>query len=187
MKIFDGCTEFGSETQAFKDRGHNVTTLGLEGTVDIKMDIRDFHTKDHYDLMWFSPPCTDFSIAIGKKCKDREVDLSIIEACFRIIEETKPGYWIIENPRGCLRYFIGKPTITINYSDYGFITKKPTDLWGFFPWFWPVVKPNKNIIPFEKLSGFTKELRAKRSIVPYGLSLSLCVATERTKSKLSVT
>lgn len=179
MKIFDGCTEFGSETKAFRDRGHDVTTLGLEGDVDIKKDIRDFYTREHYDFMWFSPPCTEFSIAIGKKCKDREVDLSIVEACFRIVEDTKPAYWIIENPRGCLRYFIGKPNITINYSDYGYITVKPTDLWGVFPWFWSCTRKKKNIVPFDKVLGFTKEQKAKRSLVPYGLSLSLCIAIER--------
>ena len=172
MKIFDGCTEFGSESAAFKNRGHDVTTLGLEGDVNIKMDIRDFHTKDHYDFMWFSPPCTEFSIAIGKRCKDREVDLSIVKACFNIVEDAKPTYWIIENPRGCLRHFIGKPTVTVNYSDYGFITIKPTDLWGIFPWFWSNTKTVKNIVTFESISGF-------RSLVPYGLSLALCAAMER--------
>ena len=136
LKVFDGCTEFGSETQAFRDRQHEVTTLGLEGDVSIKMDIRDFHTTEHYDFMFFCPPCTEFSIANNRYlggCKDRTPDLSIVNACFRIVEEAKPTFWIIENPRGCLRYFIGRPTITVNYSDYGYVSKKPTDLWGVFP------------------------------------------------------
>ena len=178
LKVFDGCTEFGSETQAFKDRGHNVTTLGLEGDVDIKMDIRVFHTKGHYDFMWFSPPCTEFSIAIGKKCKDWQPDLSIVKACFRIIEEAKPTYWIIENPRGCLRHYIGQPTITIKYSDYGFMTQKPTDLWGVFPWFYSSTARTKTTIPFEKILGFTKEQKANRSKVPYNLGLSICKSVE---------
>lgn len=25
LKVFSGCTEYGSEVQAFKDRGHDVT------------------------------------------------------------------------------------------------------------------------------------------------------------------
>lgn len=31
LKVFSGCTEFGTEVQAFRDRGHKVTTLGMEG------------------------------------------------------------------------------------------------------------------------------------------------------------
>ena len=180
LKVFDGCTEFGSETQAFKDRGHDVTTLGLERDVDIKMDIRNFHTKEHYDFMWFSPPCTEFSFADWRKgkCKERNADLSIVDACFRIIEEAKPTYWIIENPRGCLRHIIGKPTITVNYSDYGSQYKKPSDLWGLFPWFYSSFPRMKNTIPFRKALGFTKEQKAERSRVPYGLSLAICKAIE---------
>lgn len=53
LNVFSGCTEYGSEVQAFKDRGHNVITLGLEGDVDVKADIRDFHTNDHFDFMTF--------------------------------------------------------------------------------------------------------------------------------------
>ena len=178
LKVFDGCTEFGSETQAFNDRGHDVTTLGLEGDVDIKMDLRDFHTTEHYDFMWFSPPCTDFSIAKGVRCKDREVDLSIVNACFRIIEEAKPIFWIIENPRGCLRHLIGKPTVTIKYSDYGHPTQKLTDLWGYFPFFYSGTPFNKNTVSWDKFkAGISKQ---RRSIVPYGLSLAICKAIENT-------
>ena len=66
LKVLSGCTEFGSEVQAFKDRGHDVITLGLEGAVDINKDIRDvhfYHVEGYYDFMTFHPPCTCFSIA----------------------------------------------------------------------------------------------------------------------------
>lgn len=179
MKVFDGCTEFGSEVQAFVDRGHDVTTLGLEGDVDIKMDIRNYRVNEYYDFMIFCPPCQEFSIAKGVACKERDVDLSVVKACFRIVKEAHPKFWIIENPRGCLRHFIGRPTVTVKYSDYGFICQKPTDLWGDFPWFWSVVPRNKKLISFRKILGFTKKQRAKRSLVPYGLSLSLCIAIEK--------
>ena len=180
LKIFDGCTEFGSETQAFKDRGHDVTMLGLEGDVDIKRDIRDFHTTEHYDFMWFSPPCTEFSFANWKKgkCKERNADLSIVEACFRIIEEAKPTYWVIENPYACLRHLIGKPTITIKYSDYGFETIKPTDLWGVFPWFYSKTKRKNKIKRWNDAFPHTKKGKKNASLVPYGLSLAICKAIE---------
>ena len=116
---------------------------------------------------------------MGKgKCKDRNADLSIVEACFRIIEEVKPTYWIIENPRACLRHLIGKPTITIRYSDYGFITPKPTDLWGIFPWFWSREKQRKKFVRWDTAFPHNKKGMKERMLVPYGLSLAICKAIE---------
>jgi len=59
-------------------------------------------------------------------------DMSIVKSCFRIVNTCKPKYWIIENPAFGLRQVIGKPKIKINYSDFGYSAKKPTDLWGVY-------------------------------------------------------
>ena len=181
LKIFSGCTEYGSEVQAFKDRGHNVTTLGIVGDVDITIDIRDFHTTEHYDFMTFHPPCTEFSKANWRlgKCKDRTPDMSIVEACFRIVQEAKPTYWMIENLQGCLGHFIGRPQYCIRYGDYGHSSQKPTDLWGVLPWFGSY---RKNNVP--KYTGhpsahsFGPRRSDLRATVPYELSLVLCKAIE---------
>ena len=184
LKVFSGCTEFGSEVQAFKDRGHDVISLGLEGDVDIKNDIRDvhfYHANGYYDFMTFHPPCTEFSKANWRlgKCKDRHPDMSIVEACFRIVQEVKPAFWMIENPHGCLRHFIGRPQYCIRYGDYGHYCQKPTDLWGVLPWFGSY---RKNIvIPGEHNNTAHSKGPcdpAKRALIPYGLSLVLCEAME---------
>jgi len=181
--IFDGCTKLKSETRAFSDRGHEVVSLGIEGDVTICCDIRQYFPSidDHYDFMIFHPPCNDFT-RIGwrkGKCKDRKPDMSIVAACFRIVETCKPLYWMIENPTGCLRYFIGVPQVKINYGDYGHYCKKPTDLWGVFPWFWsrtPEVyqKGKYNHTAFR----YGPKDPDQRALVPYGLSLALCLALE---------
>jgi hypothetical protein len=180
LNVFSGCTEFGSEVQAFKDRGHQVTTLGIDGDVDIKLDIRDFHTTEHYDFMTLHPPCTEFSIANWRlgKCKDRTPDMSIVEACFRIVSEAKPTFWMIENPRGCLRHFIGRPQYTIRYGDYGHYCQKPTDLWGVLPFF--MAYTNNVVRGNGKMSACQTGCRnpAKRALVPYELSLVLCKSIE---------
>jgi hypothetical protein len=181
LKVFSGCTEFGSEVQAFADRGHLVTLLGMDGFVDIQMDIRNFSTKEHYDFMTFHPPCTEFSKANWRlgKCKDRKPDMSIVEACFRIVQEAKPTYWMIENPQGCLRHFIGRPQYCIKYGDYGHYCQKPTDLWGVLPWFGSY---RENIvIPGEhNNTAHSKGPRdpAKRALIPYELSLVICRSIE---------
>lgn len=175
MEVLDLCAGMGGFSAAFKERGHTVTTLDLFGTPDIKMDVRNFHPTKYYDVILASPPCTDFSKAAWRKgkCKDRKPDLSIVNACLRIIKEGKPKYSAVENPRACLRYFIGPPTCTVNYSDYGHPTRKPTDLWGVFPMFLGY-SPVKNIKHWNQ----TPRSPRKRACIPYGLSWSLCTAIE---------
>ena len=190
LKVIDLCSGLGGATQAFKDRGHEVFTVDIDSffNPDLCADIRNIspgHFPFKPDFIWASPPCTDFSLAAWNKgkCKDRESDLSIVEACFRIIEEAKSTYWIIENPRACLRHFIGKPTITIKYSDYGCIIAKPTDLWGVFPWFWSRELKRKNLKSFDNAFPHTKNSKIESARVPYGLSLALCLSIEQTLNK----
>ena len=180
MRVLDLCTEFASETAAFKDRGHEVITLGIEGDVDIKCDIRQYFPSkdDKYDVIFFHPPCPEFSIANYRlgACKDRHPDMSIVWAGQRIINTLNPKYWIMENPRGCMRYFVGKPQYTINYGDFGHYSQKPTDIWGIIPFFQSsqIDKVVHNNTAYNRC-GDPK----KRALLPYGLSLALCKAIER--------
>ena len=173
MHVLDLCAGSGSATQAFKDRGHDVVTVDICGDVDIIADVRTYQPTQYFDFIWSSPPCTEFSKANYRlgKCKDRKPDLSLVKACFQIIDYAQPKYWILENPMACLRHFIGKPAITVHYSDYGYPTRKPTDIWGVFPWFWST-KHNSDLARFDLLP---KSARAK---LPYELSLAICKAIE---------
>lgn len=184
LNILSICTEFGSEVQAFKDRGHNVTTLGIVGDVEIKNDIRDvhfYHANGYFDFISAHPPCTEFSKANWRlgKCKDRKPDMSIVEACFRIVKQCNPNYWLIENPQGCLRHFIGRPQYCIRYGDYGHYCQKPTDLWGVLPWFGSYQKNNVPLGVHNKTAYSDGPRQADlRAMVPYELSMVLCKAIE---------
>lgn len=179
MRVLDLCTEFGSETAAFRDRGHEVVMLGIEGDVDIKCDVRQYYPSidDKSDVIFFHPPCTEFSLANYRlgACKDRHPDLSIVWSGLRIIDTIKPQYWIMENPRGCLRHFIGRPQYTINYGDFGHYSQKPTDLWGVIPFFF-----SSQIDKVVHDGNAYKKVRdpKKRALLPYDLSLALCKAIE---------
>ena len=51
----------------------------------------------------------------------------------RIIKESKPEFWVIENPaNGRLKDFLGKPRITYQPWRYGSPWTKKTALWGNF-------------------------------------------------------
>jgi hypothetical protein len=194
LRIFAGCTEFGSEVQAFKDRGHEIITLGIDGDVTIKFDIRKYFPSinDKYDFMWFSPPCDQFSIAGVRwrgSCKKNKNDMSIVDACFRIVNTCKPKYWIIENPAYGLRQIIGHPKMTIKYSDFGYIAKKPTDFWGNIPKNFLRYKtptPKNKLLDFQYIKALPNlTMKQIRSIVPYNLGLSLCYALEHDILNLS--
>lgn len=91
--------------------------------------------KQKIDLIWASPPCTDFSGGFNspKSIASRtigldnyEPNMELLEAAIRIIEIVKPKYWIIENVIGSIKYFeffLGEPKQIIG----------PYVLWGNFP------------------------------------------------------
>lgn len=181
LSVFSGCIEFGSEVQAFVDRGHDVETCGLSGDVTYCQDIRKFKPQKYYHFMTFHPDCSQFSKANWRlgKCKDRSPDLSIVQACFRIVQEAKPMFWMLENPEGCLRYFIGMPQYRIKYGDYGHYCQKPTDLWGVLPFF--SYYGMNNVLPGRhNLTAFSNGPRRvdQRAIIPYQLSMVLCKVVE---------
>ena len=96
-------------------------------------------------VMWFSPPCTGFSVASigthwtgGKgayipKTKVAEQAQKHVKAALSLIDYFKPKYWYIENPRGVLRkmpFMQNLPRrVTVTYCQYGDNRMKPTDIW----------------------------------------------------------
>ena len=64
--------------------------------------------------------------------RDFDSGMEIVNACLRIIEQCKPKWWAMENPRGHLRRFIGDPKLTFQPWEYGDPWTKATDIWGDF-------------------------------------------------------
>jgi hypothetical protein len=96
----------------------------------------------------------------------REPDLSLVEATIRIVEETKPRFWILENVRGAVRWLdpiLGKPRVILG----------PYFLWGFFPPL-PSVYFRERI----KKESLPSSAAAERAKIPYELSLAVAVACE---------
>jgi site-specific DNA-cytosine methylase len=172
MKVLDLFSGLGGFSQAFKDRGHEVTRVDIapEFAPDICADVMTLETEGSYDVVLASPPCTEFSKDSMPWCHDAAPDVALLKRTIEIIEEIAPEFWVIENVRGAVRWFapvLGKPVRHIG-SRY---------LWGEFPMFdarpgygkwrlWP--SPNRT---------------ALRSKIPYSLSLNLCVACERALKK----
>jgi site-specific DNA-cytosine methylase len=128
MLMLDLCAGLGGASQAMKLLGWNVITLDIEPrfNCNVTADVRIWHyTGPKLDLIWASPPCREFSIQ-HQLNSPFIPDFSILEACIRIIKETEPRYWIIENVRGAVKWF--SPFLGEHRYSVG-----PYFLWGWFP------------------------------------------------------
>jgi len=137
------------------------------------------------DLIWASPPCTEFSggFHAPKSIASREVgldnyhpSLELVESAIRIIEIVKPKYWVIENVVGAIRYFkplLGEPKQIIG----------PYVLWGNFP---EIFYDKAKLTPKKhKDSGSRDPLRSnRRACVDFEVSQGLKFAIENQQSIL---
>ena len=228
MNVLDLFSGLGGWSQAFKDRGHEVTTLDFNSKFkpDLCMDILEVPSltvfgKD-YDIVLASPPCEVFSIATvwlhhwkkvdGKyEPQDERAVLAkkIAEHTFMLLEEYDSQFYVIENPRGFMRHVIKQPDAQINWCKYvtedekkklskGFHDKrksayfKATDLWGRLPPSFEARRckqGNKECHAYAgghdsftfATHGIRKDVTdaAKRAVLPYGLSLEMCIAMEK--------
>ena len=146
LELFAGSRSFSKVAEKL---GHRVYTSDNQDfkKIDQVCDIFDFDcSKVPYkpDIIWASPPCTTFSIAScfhhwnedktpkTEKCK---IGIKIIQKTIDIINQLRPKYWFIENPRGKLRkldFMQDFQRKTVTYCSYGDMRMKPTDIWTNF-------------------------------------------------------
>jgi len=129
--ILDLCGGTGAWSKPYVDAGYDVRLITLPDH-----DVRTYEPPQGVYGILAAPPCTEFSLAKGNQPRDFEGALKIVDACQRIIRnavlDDHIAFWCLENPRGFLRQFIGKPPLTIWYWQFGDTLGKPTDLWGYF-------------------------------------------------------
>jgi len=156
LELFSGTASFSNIA---KERGHNVFTIDNQKKFNpdlckniIKVEANEIIKKFGFpDMIWASPPCTRFSIANHRHWNNQEPnpdtirDIDLIHHTLKIIFRLHPKFWILENPKGRLRWILGNPPNTVYYGSYGHPVLKPTDLWGFYPKINFKKKPNKKL------------------------------------------
>jgi hypothetical protein len=162
----DACCGLKGASQAWLEMNWEVLTLDIEPSFkpDIITDLRtwSYHGRKP-TLMWFSPPCDEFARESMPWSKTgRTPDLSIYEACRRIIKESQPLFWVIENVRGAQPYF--GPS-TINYGAF--------HLWTNMP----LAKFN---IQYRKKESYGSKQKAERAKVPYKISRVIAETAQST-------
>jgi len=165
MLMLDLCSGLGGASAAMIERGWSVITVDIEPKFkpSIIADIRNWSWPGKRpDLIWASPPCVEFSRESMPWSKTgNQPDMSIIDACKQIIQESKPIYWIIENVRGAIPY-LGKPRTICG----------PFYLWGFFPDLGEVY------MDYRPKESFSSNQRAERAKIPHCISNAVAIAIE---------
>lgn len=155
IELFAGTRSFSKVAGKL---GHYTFTTDYE-EIDGQDLVADIRTLNNYsfpgnvDILWASPPCEGFSVAaIGKnwgggyrgyvpKSDSARRSIELVQHAVRLIEEIKPKWWFIENPRGVLRKLdlLPKDAIrhTVTYCQYGDSRMKPTDIWTNADWWQP--------------------------------------------------
>jgi len=151
LELFSGTKSVGKVCDAL---GWESVSVDLILDADFKCDIMNFDykqfPKDHFDIIWASPPCTYYSLLqycwVGRKRKDgiivshewieeqRKESDKLIEKTLEIINYFNPELWFLENPqRGQLKdreVVKGIPFYDVSYcmySDWGY--EKRTRIW----------------------------------------------------------
>ena len=156
LELFAGTRSIG---KAFEKKGHKVFSIEWDKNfkdIDLYEDINNVTAQEiidkfgHPDIIWASPDCTTYSIAgiSHHRIKNHETDnldpiSEYAKFCdktnkhvLHLINELKPKYWFIENPRGGLRkmdFMKDLTRYTVTYCQYGDSRMKPTDIWTNHP------------------------------------------------------
>ena len=157
LELFAGTR---SISKAFEKRGHKTYSIEWNKdfkNIDLYKDISKVTVKDILklcggvpDVIWASPDCTTYSVAaISKHRKLNKVTGNLVpiseyaifcdktnKHVLDLIQELKPKYYFIENPRGGLRsmdFMKGLYRYTVTYCQYGDKRMKPTDIWTNHP------------------------------------------------------
>ena len=158
MKVLELFAGTRSISKAFERKGHQ--TFSIEWNKDFEnislyADISKITAKDIIKLcggvpniIWASPDCTTYSIAgishhreyidgiLTPKSEYAKFCDKTNKHVLDLIQELKPKYYFIENPRGGMRkmdFMKGLYRYTVTYCQYGDKRMKPTDIWTNHP------------------------------------------------------
>ena len=165
LDLFAG---LGGASKAMRDRGWDVVTVELDAAhePDVVADVREYTWPgEAVDLLWASPPCTEFSRESMPWCKTGvRPSMDLVLATLRLVDEVQPRFWILENVQAA-RPWIGKILGPAKMHT------GPVYLWGQLP---PCLLPR--VAPYkEKLSGKRPDLRSQ---IPYEISRAIAIAVE---------
>ena len=160
LELFSGTGSIGKMAQQL---GYDVVSVDNVFPSTHRCDILKWNYKiyppGYFDVIWASPPCTEFSYAKTTGMRDIDGALKLVKTTLRIIRYFQPKWYAIENPVGYLRHMdIMKKRgdrKTVSYCKYGYNYRKNTDIWTNSK-FKPKKCEGNQTCAFRKQNGFHK-------------------------------
>jgi hypothetical protein len=134
LELFSGTRSVGKCCDAL---GWNSVSVDMILPADHQVDIMDFdykqYPKDYFDIVWASPPCTEYSKAKSQGVRDIEGANKIVLKTLEIIDYFDCEWWFLENPQTSLlknqSFMKDLPYVDGDYCMYGLPYRKRTRIW----------------------------------------------------------
>ena len=165
--ILDLCGGTGSWSKPYKEAGYDVRVIDPQEWIEDDFgtgDVRLFKKpKEKIYGILSAPPCTHFSGSGARHWKNKGAEpliegLSVVDACLRIVFITNPTFWVLENPVGRLKHYIGDAKCTFQPYQYGDAYSKRTCLWGDFNMPEPTDIVEPDMVEFVSKKGEIKKM-----------------------------
>ena len=138
MRVLELFSGTGSVGDVCKRLGCEVVSLDRDMEADIRTDVMDWDYRTYppgsFDVIWSSPPCTEYSRAKTTGVRKLDEANGIVKRTLEITDYFKPTYWIMENPQtGLLKSqpFVSElPYNDLDYCKYGMPYRKRTRIWN---------------------------------------------------------
>ena len=145
MRMLNLCSGTMSVSQPFVDNGYEVVNVDWDSRyspthcVDI-MTWNCPYPPGHFDVVWASPDCTQYSRARTTAKTERNLNKAdaLVKRCLDLIKYLNPCLWFMENPdSGLLKtrsVVDGLPFVRVDYCMYGAPYRKRTRIWTNADW-----------------------------------------------------
>ncbi len=132
--ILSLCDFTGNWSRPYAEAGYEVRCIDLQHGQDVRT--MPFVAEPVHGIL-AAPPCTHFSRA-GARFWEAKGEgpilegLAVVDACLRCVAIYRPIWWVLENPIGRLKDYLGPPKWRFDPYQFGDAYTKRTWLWGHF-------------------------------------------------------
>jgi hypothetical protein len=192
--ILSLCDLTGTWSQPYVDAGYDVRRYDIQRSAAEDIRLIEHPGKVHGIIA--QPPCTQFAASGARWWAQKAVDnpdyltdaLALVDACMRLVATTQPEWWVLENPVGRLKNWLGPYVMTFQPWEYAMHSSDPdadsytkrTCLWGNFTQPERAPHPKKDGIHKGKMHRLppSEERANLRSATPEGFARAFFLANQ---------